>query len=72
LAILTATDMALCTPHQATCALSAQINSTNILDQITFSVTSEYIMSTKTETIPCYEKSLLNDLKVVAEGGGEG
>jgi hypothetical protein len=29
-------------------------------------------MSTKTETIPCYEKSLLNDLKVVAEGGSGG
>jgi hypothetical protein len=64
--------MALCTPHQATCALSAQTNSTNILDQITSSVMSETIMSTKTETIPRYEKSLLNYLKVAAEDGGGG
>jgi hypothetical protein len=64
--------MALCTPHQATCALSAQTNSTSILDQITSSVMSEYIMSIKTKTIPSYEKSLLNDLKVVAEDGGGG
>jgi hypothetical protein len=29
-------------------------------------------MSTKTETIPRYEKSLLNYLKVAAEDGGGG
>jgi hypothetical protein len=72
LTILTATDMDLCTPHRAICALSARSNSANILDQITSSVMSEYIISTKTETIPRYEKSLLNDLTVVAENGGGG
>jgi hypothetical protein len=65
-------DTVLCTPRPGILAHSVPNKPTNTLDQTTCNVTCVFTTLIETVTIPCYEKSSLNDQKVGVEAEEEG